>query len=182
VEGEKIADFDTATNSTPTPVRRGGRGGGPGVRRALDVAALIRREGDFDAQAVREAEEVALLAGALYRMACAEGVHADIALAIKNWNDAAKASATVRERFLEIQEKTRALLSLDIVMDIVGTELQAVRSLLLRLGERIAAKANPADPASARKAVDAGVDDIFHAITVAAERIEKEIAAPLVSA
>ena len=141
----------------------------------IDVETLITRGGDFDELMLRQAEEVPQIAYGLYRRACARGAAAEIANATKNWNDASKAGHAVREKFLEIQEKTRALISLDVVMDIVGTELQGVRARMLKLGERNASKANPENPALARAVIDAAIDEVFQAIETVTVRTEKEL-------
>ena len=93
-------------------------------------------------------------------------------------HEASDAAAYVRERFLGLQEKSRTLLPLDEVMDVVGTELQAVRQALSKLGELCANDANPADPAVARRVIDAAVDNICARFGLLLNRAQRELAAP----
>lgn len=153
----------------------GGIGGG-----AIDINALTGADTDvdFDTAMIRHAEAVPRVAYGLYIRACAGGNAVEIANATRNWAEATKQAAVVRERFLAVQEKSRALIPLDLVMDIVGNELQPLRSLLLTLDERCAVAANPADPAQAKAAIRNGVDDVFRAMSTAEKRIHAEVTLP----
>lgn len=135
---------------------------------------FVRTGGDFEAIMLGQAEEVPQIAYGLYIMACQSGNAVQIANATSNWSDAARHSAEVRKRYLEVQEKTRALIPLDLVMDIVGTELQSLRALLDAFGERYGAKANPADPTAGRVAIDEGIDEIFRQMDAAPVRVRGE--------
>lgn len=150
----------------------------------IDITQFIKRgEGvDFDTLMIRQAEHVPQIAFGLYELACQGGNSAEISAANKNWHESAKASAAVRSSFLELQEKTRALLPLDEVMDIVSTELQPVRQAMQKIGERFAAAANPDNPALAKQVIDAAIDKIFAQLDRTSARLEKELAAPVLSA
>ncbi len=138
---------------------------------------LLRGAGeDFDALMIRQAEEKPQIASGLCDLACAGGNSAEISAALKNWHEAAKASAAVRGSFLDLQEKTRALLPLDEVMDIAGTELQAVRQAMDKLGERYAAAANPENPTLAKQVIDGAVDKIYAQLDRVRARLQKELA------
>ena len=168
---EKNAAINKTTTSS-------GKENGRPQGELIDVTAFIRRDVDFDALMIESAEGVPQVAHGLYLRACAGGSPNEIAAALKNWNDAMKAAAAARLAFLETQEKTRALLPLDVVMDIVGTELQALRANLLKLGERIAARANPDNPALARGVIDAAVDEsVFRQCDAVESRASRELAA-----
>jgi hypothetical protein len=161
------------------PKAQGGAGenntGSGGARDTVDVSSFVTRDGDFDAVMLRQAEEVPQIAYGLYRRACERGDSVEIANATRNWNDAAKASAGVRKEYLEIQEKTRALIPLDLVMDIVGTELQPLRVLMLKGGERFGPRANPADPVLAQNIINEFIDGVFKGCELAVARVAREL-------
>ena len=142
----------------------------------IDVTRFIRRDVDFDALMIQQAEGVPQVAHGLYERACAIGSANEIAAHLRNWHESSKAAGAVREKFLEIQERTRALLPLDEVMDVVGMELQQARSLMIKMGERIAAAANPQDPALARRVIEAAVDGVFRQYDSTLTRAAKELA------
>lgn len=146
--------------------------------RNVDVESFIRRDTDFDSLMIEQAEHVPQMAYGLFRLACSGANSAEISAAAKNWHEAAKASASVRGGFLELQEKNRALLPLDEVMDILGIELQAVRVAFLKAGERIASAANPADPALAQRIIDAYIEKILAQLDFVEARTAKELAPP----
>lgn len=144
----------------------------------IDVRAMVRTDVDFDGLMLEHAQRVPQIAYGLFERAAATGLASVVSASTKNWHEASRAAADVRERFVNVQERTRALLPLDEVMDIVGTELQAVRSAIAKHGERCAAAANPADPALARKVIDDDIDTIFAALDQLAARTQRELAAP----
>ena len=169
----KIADsFPTTGSGTEA------KGAGEEGAEVIDVRTFIQRDRDFDVLMIEQAEDVPQIAYGLYVRACQKGNPSEISAANKNWHESAKAAKAVRDDFLELQERTRALIPVDLVMDIVGTELQAVRSAFLKLGERTANAANPADPACAKAAIDAAVDEIFRKLDAALERTAKELPGP----
>jgi hypothetical protein len=186
IEGEKNIALDpnttTATGTTPAAETANApkcsapntvSGGGE----IIDVTCYITRGVDFDELMLRQAEDAAQVAHGLYLRACAGGNPTAISAALKNRTDAADAAAAVRKRFLEIQEQARSLISIDEVMDTLGTELQAWRAAMLKLGERCANVANPADPALAKRAIDAGVDQAFQKLESAIDRGQAQLAA-----
>lgn len=143
----------------------------------VDIRAFVEAGGDFDAIMIRHAEEVPQIAYGLYKLACASNRPDAVRNATANWSDAAKAAAAVREKFLEIQEKSRALIPLDVVMDILGTELQAVRTLLLKLGTLYGTKANPQNPTLAAGVIDEAVNEVFRRFGQSEERVDRELRA-----
>jgi hypothetical protein len=185
VEAEKKSSGPADTTSQPKPRdtargRNSARGGakdagGEWLPAKIDVQAMVRRDIDFDVLMVQHAEEVPQIAHGLLKMAAETGHPNAISAATRNWHEAADASADVRERFLSLQEKSRALLPLDEVMDIVGTELQAVRVALMKLGERCANEANPADPALAQRVIDAAIDLVFAKLSGVEIRAAREL-------
>lgn len=172
IEPEAAAAAHERSPANNAPTRR------PPSDEKINVDQFIVRNADFDALMIKHAEEVPQIAFGLLKLKATWGEAGAISAATKNWHEAAGAAASVREKFLDLQERTRALIQLDQVMDIVGTELQALRTTLLKLGERTAAKANPQDPNVARMAIDAAVDQVFRQLEVAGERVAKELAAP----
>jgi hypothetical protein len=142
----------------------------------VDIAPFIARGGDFDAMMVSDAEAMPKIARGLFDRACGRMNVAEIASFLKIWADAAGKASDARQQFLDIQERKRGLISLDEVMDIVGTELQAVRSSLLKLGARIASKANAADPALAQSVIDGEIDSILRNLSTGMELAQTELA------
>jgi hypothetical protein len=136
----------------------------------IDIAQFIRSGKNFESMMIEDAEHVPQIAFGLFELASKEGNSSEISAASKNWHECSKAAAAVRNEFLDLQERTGALISLDETMDVIGMELQAVRGGLLKLGERLANQANPQDPALARRVIDLGVDGIFRQIEAVVER------------
>lgn len=149
------------------------------VPERIDIASMVQRDVDFDVLTVRHAEEVPQVAYGLFKLAAETGHPSAISAATRNWHEATSAAAEIRTRFLDIQEKSRALISLDEVMDIVGTELQAVRTALLKVGERCAIEANPGDPATAQRVIDAAIDLVFSKLAAVEVRAQRELSAPI---
>lgn len=147
----------------------------PGGADVVDINPFINRIGDFDLLMVQDAEAMPKIARGLFDRACRAGNLAEIANLLKIWNEAAGKARDIRQGFLDILERKRNLISVDEVMDIVGTELQAVRSALLKLGARHASKANPADPALAQTTIDGAVDEILRNLSTGLVRAEREL-------
>jgi hypothetical protein len=143
----------------------------------IDVEKFIRNDKDFDSLMIEHAERVPQIAFGLLELKQRTGVPTAIAAATENWGQATKTAAAVRERFLDLQERTRALIQLDQVMDIVGTELQSLRSLLDKLGDKIGAAANPADPALAASVINAALDGIYERMEQVESAARKEFSA-----
>jgi ATP-dependent DNA ligase len=169
---KKIADPDHTTSSGPMMEE---------LRRLIQDNRAGERE-DFLATMIRQSEIVPQVAHTAYLQAYATGRTSEISAAIKNWHEAMKAAASARSDFIEQQEKLRLLLPLAPVMDVIGTELQALRSKLLKLGEVTAVAANPDNPAMARKAIDEAVDEVFRQMTAVEQRLPKEIEAATINA
>lgn len=142
----------------------------------IDVRAFITPGADFETLMISQAEEVPQVARGLFMRACARGNPSEISAANRNWHESAKSAYAVRADFIELQEKTRALISIDDVRDVLGTELQAGRSAFLKLGERIAGKVNPADPLAAKAIIDAAVDEIYLRLDAALDRAVAQLA------
>lgn len=64
---------------------------------------------------------------------------------LKILSEAAAKASTARAAALARLQRRRSLISPDEAIDIVGTEFQAIRSVLLKLGARVGPRANPAD-------------------------------------
>lgn len=152
---------------------RGGNRGGMGGER-IDVREFIQPGGDFVSIMLKQSEEVPQVAYGLYLRACGQGNPAAVSVASGNWAEAARNAAQVRERYLDLQERERNLIPLDLVMDIVGTELQALRSFLLSLGDRYGAKANPENPGLGKAAIEEGVDEIMKSMEALPQRVAGE--------
>lgn len=178
-EAKNFASSAGTTTSTNHNGAGGKEGTGttPGAREegGIDVRGFIRA-GDFDAMMIENAEGVPQVAHGLYLRACSTGNATAIAQALANWSDAMKAAAAARAAFITVQERTRALLPLDQVMDILGTELQAVRADLAKLGERYGAIANPQAPEVGRQAIEAAVDTVLERFEPMTVRTSRELA------
>jgi hypothetical protein len=124
---------------------------------------------------VEDAEAMPKIARGLFDRACRNLNIAEIANFLKIWNDAAGKSAEIRQRFLDLKERTRALIAMDDVEDVLGTELQALRSTMMRLGTTHAARANPADPALAQTVIDAAVDNMWRQLEIGIELAKREL-------
>ena len=177
----------TTADSTRTATGTGrGKGGAADalahlIPERIDIAAFIRRDVDFDVLMVEHAEEVPQVAHGLFRLAAESGHPSAISAATRNWHEATTAAADTRTRYLAIQEKSRALLPLDEVMDVIGTELQALRTALTKFGERCANDANPSDPALAQRVIDAAMDLVFAKLDAVETRAVRELSAPAAS-
>ncbi len=129
---------------------------------------------------IEQAEAVPQVAYGLLMLAAKHGDSVEISAQTKNWNDATKAAAAARKNFLELQELSRALISLDEVENVVGTTLQEIRNALLKLGATVSANLVsilPADKVqNVRMAVDDAVDLILSALEAAPDRTRRDLA------
>lgn len=173
-EGGEKNGGDTVTTTPANSIPAGGEW----QPARVDVAAMVTKGGDFDELVLQHAEEVAQIAYGLFRLAAETASPNSISAATKNWHEAARATGDIRTRYIEALERRRVLLPLDEVMDIVGTELQAVRAAFTKLGERVAASANPAEPSLAQRAIEEEIDRVFSAMDQLAARARRELAAP----
>lgn len=142
----------------------------------VDISAFLQRDPNYDAAVVRRAEEAEQVAHGLYLRACRTNRVTFIKTALENWNSAAGKARDARASFLKLQEDAKVLVPVDVAMDIMGTELQTLRSLLLKLGERTAQKANPQNPDAAKAAIDAAVDEVFKTMAHAEQIVKAELA------
>jgi hypothetical protein len=94
--------------------------------------------GGFDELMVTQAESVLRSAFQLYQEAILIGNGNAVAQALRNWGEAGKAAASIRERFLATREKARQLVDIDEVMAGVGIEVCEWRRLFDTLGTRLA--------------------------------------------
>lgn len=147
----------------------------PDGENVIDIKPFIDRIGDFDLLMVQDAEAMPKIARGLFDRACRAGNLAEIANLLKIWNEAAGKARDIRQGFLDILERKRNLVPVDEVMDIVGTELQVVRSALLKLGARIGPKANPSDPTLAQSTIDAAIDNLLRNLSTGLVRAEREL-------
>lgn len=69
--------------------------------------------------------------------------------------------AKTRERWLETKRKRGEVLTCDEAMAVIGPHEAEVRRALAKFGDRYAAKANPANPALAKRVMDEGIDAAF---------------------
>jgi len=174
--GEKTAESSGTTTRTPVQQRAAvGKGTREEPPERIDVATFVDKQTDFDALMIEHAEELPQIAFGLYRRAAQRGEPGAISAATKNWHEASKAAADVREKFIALQKETRALIPIDDVEDVVATELREVAKFLRRLGLRCAPAANPADPGLAQRAIDAAVDELLGMFTHALERTKLEL-------
>jgi len=178
VSEKKSRASDTSNNdATSSGSGTGGRETSKGTSGAweIDVETFIRTDKDFDSLMIEQAERVPQIAFGLLELKQRTGVAHAIQDATANWHQAVKASASVRTQFLDLQERTRALIQLDEVMDVVGTELQALRSFLDKLGTRYGAAANPDDPQRAIDVINGAIDEVYRRIDMAQDVARKEL-------
>jgi hypothetical protein len=157
-----------------------GSANGGGCDSAADFTPLNEmmakvRNGDFDAIMVEHAEQVPVAAYDLYLQATRAGNDAQVSVRIKNWGEASKQAAAVREKFIELQEKTGQLLPMDIMLDVVGTILQAIVSSLDTMGSRIAKQANPENPDLALRVINEAIDEVKGRVNESKARVKAEI-------
>lgn len=166
VSAPQPADVPAAAPAAPTVPER-----------IIDVTEFVNHQADFTNLMIAQAKVVPQVAHGLWLDACKRFKHAEIDRTLSTWTDAAKASGEILSRFLELQERAGTLVPIDVVMDIVGTELQQVRNRLVKFGERIGPRANPDNPILAVNVINAEVDDIFRAIEHAANISPAELVA-----
>lgn len=163
------------------PANNDRKAGSSGGGEVINIGRFIRKTGDFDGLMLRQAEEVPQIAFGLLKLAAAKNDTVEVSAQLKNWGDAGKVSGAVREKFLETQEKSRALLSLDEVEDIVGTGLQELRNAMLKHDDRVAAALVPHLPAEqlalVRRAVAEDIDMIFRKMDAVPDRTRRELVA-----
>jgi hypothetical protein len=145
--------------------------------RTIDVMPFVDHGADFTSLMIRQAKEVPQIAHGLWKDACRRQSHSEIDRTLSTWTDAAKAAAGILNDYLELQEKSKALIPIDVVMDIVGTELQAIRTRMLKFGEQVGPKANPDNPILAVTVINTAIDDLFKSF----EHAENISAAELVA-
>jgi hypothetical protein len=166
--------LDARAPSVDRKGRDSGRTSEPVER--IDVERFISRDGNFNELMIRHAEELPQIAYGLLKLKTSAGEPGAIAAATRNWHEASKAAADVLEKFVALQKETRALISIDEVEDVVGTELQEIRTGLIKLGERAANAANPDNPQLAKKVIDAAIDDLLAKFADLVERAKAELA------
>jgi hypothetical protein len=141
----------------------------------LDEMMSQLQTGSFDEMMVEHAERVPVAAYNLYLQAVRAGNDAQVSQRIKNWGEATKQAAAVREKFVELQEKTGQLLPMDIMLDVVGEVLQAIVYALDTMGAVYAAKANPENPERAKSVLNAAADAIKKRILESEDRVRDEV-------
>jgi hypothetical protein len=172
------ANRNTATSAGPAFGGKQSAADGAGAPERIDVAQFIDRNADFDALMIEHAEQAPQIAFGLLKRKMADGEPGAISAATKNWHEAAKAAADVREKFVALQRETRALIHIDDVESVVGQDLQEIRTQLVRLGVKIGPTANPANPELATRVIDAAVDRITARFAGVRERVRAELAPP----
>ena len=171
---ESLAEADAwrAMNAPPR-VRAGAASGGPPPPPIVDDTRGL----PIDEAVVRQADLVVRSAFEAVLRAQNSSNYAGAALAQRNWSEAALRCEAVKTKFLGLQERSRQLVAVDRAKDIFGRHLQSLRLQLLRLGDRAAADANPANPAQAKRSIDAEVDRIFARLADALPHAAAELAA-----
>lgn len=142
----------------------------------VNVDEFVDKQADFDALMIKQAEELPQIAFGLLKRKTAAGEPGAISAATKNWHEASKAAADVRERFIATQRETRALISIDDVEGVVAPELQEIRKRLKYLGARLAPVIAPEDAERVQKIIDAGVDKALAPGELLVERVKAELA------
>lgn len=144
----------------------------------IDTSQFLAPAGvDFDSLMVQQAENTAQIAHGLYIKACERQDVVAIAGSLRNWNEASRQAADIRERFMGLQQKAKLLAPIDKILDVVVVQLQEVRLLLTGMGTRIGPDANPADAALAQRMIDAEIDRVFAQMDTATDAIKDKAAA-----
>lgn len=127
-----------------------------------DLDAFCVIEGTFEETMIRRARRNALIAGAMCERSVALGLVSHVAVWGDRFNDQAETARKLTASYLDLQEKANVLVPIDTVMDVMGTELQQVRTVLQKFGGPLSVKLFPNDPsaaASAKALIDAEVDN-----------------------
>ena len=148
---------------------------GKGGRPYFDLARWDVDPEDFDIETVKRAERVVSTAYGLFELASETGDVAAAFGAVKNFGESVKQASAAKASYLDMLERQGKLLPLDDVMDVVGGVLTELRGQISRLGARVAASANPGDPALAQRVIEAEADRIFESVESAAKRIEENL-------
>lgn len=115
-------------------------------------------EEPFEETVIRHAEEVPVLAYALYRKAVAQGDDALVSVRIKNWGEASKQAGLIRRQFLALQEQARESVAIDDVISVLSGPLQEIISRVAKTGARCAATIAPENPETCKSVLDADAD------------------------
>jgi hypothetical protein len=137
--------------------------------------ATASEQADFDEIAIKQAEIVQLTAFRFYEQSLPTGSVSLISGAIKNWGEAGKVAATLRERYLALREKSRQLVDLDVVIAGVGIEVGEWRRLFDTLGTRLAGGRISAEAA---KEVQAEIERVKRDLMPRAEMVARAMFAP----
>ena len=81
--------------------------------------------------------------------------------AVQGWGEAKKRVAEAEMEHARFEEVTRVLVRMDEVREVFGKWLGAIRNLMDAMPSSLAARANPSDPESAKRAIQEGIDQIF---------------------
>jgi hypothetical protein len=141
----------------------------------INWAEVAAAQIDFDGAMIKHAEQVPLMAYALYDQALKAGNDALVAVRIKNWGEASKQAAQVREKFLQIQQSSRTLISFDEVAGVVGVPIQEMVSLVAKLGVRLAHKCNPEQPQLAKQILEAEADRMIAQVRSVMDRVVDQL-------
>lgn len=143
---------------------------------ALDLDKYTgEASGDFVIDMLGFVENAARVAYARYMAVMEAGQDHLVASSLKNFSEATKQAAALRENFLELQEKAGDLLPVDIILDVTFTILQALDSSLDGFGRRYAKSANPENPELALQVMNDGIDKVKKRLAESRERITGEI-------
>lgn len=129
----------------------------------------------FDELMVWHAEQVPIAAHRLYLQAVEAKNDAQVSVRIKNWGEASKQAAAVREKFIALQEESGQLLPMDIMLDVVTEIFGSLVYAIDTMGERYATKANPENPEIAKTALEAAADEIKMRVSESDTRIQSEV-------
>lgn len=146
------AEFDTGASHAPENARNAAfcAGAMPPVESA-----------DFDAAMMREDAALVLASRKQVVEAMKSGDAATLNFALGTYAKLSKELVAARLRWMESQAKAARLLDLDECLAAVTPHIAEVRRAFIKLGDRVAAKANPSDPKLAKAVIDEAVDAAF---------------------
>lgn len=116
---------------------------------------------DFDSAMMREDAALVLEARKQVVAAMKSGDAATLNFALSTYAKLSKELVAARLRWMESQEKAGRLLDLDECLAAITPHVAEVRRAFVKLGDRCAFAANPANPQMAKAIIDEAVDATF---------------------
>lgn len=175
-------------------LRARGQAGALARKEAVDTADCIsrdetsqdpeKRDGaasastDFDEDMLRADEALLRAARSQVEHHMKSGDRIAFADAVGSYSRLAKEVHATRLRWLDSKKRAASLVDIDEVKAALTPHIAHVRRAFVKLGDRIAAKVNPGNPAHAKAVIDEEVDSIFATYSVAERDLGNAFTAP----